>query len=563
MKKIVSKPTLIVLSLLSLINFIFFIFYIISVYKKGNITANPDEVDSVFRSISKSPLLITGISISLFIYALSMLHSYMGYKMGKFERKMFSISSLFGGIGIHLFFIKKRVKDKESKKRIYMKKASLVTSILSISALIIIQPILLFYYVFSNSLESEYSFQKISFSTIQGNENLIEIFSDGLDRKNNKDNFVNDAHFKDFVYFDKFMQGGPLTDISLPITWGGFAKYNLLANKIKLHNQHDKDYESEAYSKYFYESLVNEHFKNDKTYFNKTTLINPVNVSRSKSYATSTTGDVRELKKDGINGINWVTARESLKGSFGISKSSPDLISYKWLRSNKSSNINNSKKGARVMINDMFTHRPYLIGKEGSSLRIHQDDSYSNKAVPVNIAKTIDFLKRQKDSHGNSVYDNSMIVIYGDHHSHSNHVVNPNDASDNEFGESRSMLFVKYPRSVQQQIKIINDKLIYSGQLNAIIEDYFKSNRSLGSKYQYDNSLITSASNNERFSPDREIPSIFRSKYFKYKFLPNTPSDVGNYSKYKLNKIGTVEFGDSLVKMKNALANINLMKGLE
>ncbi|MCK5867152.1 MAG: hypothetical protein KAG14_02010, partial [Mycoplasmataceae bacterium] len=170
--------------------------------------------NTVFSSISNSPYLIALITSSLFIYLLSMSHSYIGYKMGIFDRKMVSISSFFGGAGIHLFFLKK----KKTKNKSLWKSIVLISTV---AVVFVAQTSLLAVYAFSNSLESVYEFEKISYSTVAGKENLIEIFSDGLDRKNNKERFINNKNFKDFVYFDKFMQAGPLTDISVPMTWGG------------------------------------------------------------------------------------------------------------------------------------------------------------------------------------------------------------------------------------------------------------------------------------------------------------------------------------------------------
>ncbi|MCK5867153.1 MAG: hypothetical protein KAG14_02015 [Mycoplasmataceae bacterium] len=297
-------------------------------------------------------------------------------------------------------------------------------------------------------------------------------------------------------------------------------------------------------------------------HFNKTTVVNPITLSKAGGYSASATGDAAELKKDGINAVNWPTARESLVGNFGITKLAPDLIAYKWLRSDKSSIIDNSKKGARVLMEDMITHRPYLVGEAGGSLEIHHDEKYANKSIVDNVSKTIEFLKKMKDSSGNSVYDNSMIVVYGDHHSHSNHITNPDNPNDKNFGESRSMLFVKYPHTTTPKINIVENKVIYSGQINSIISDYFQKTTQQRIGFNYSKSLINSSMNADRFSPDREIPSIYRKKYFIYKYKPENISDKGNYSKYKLFKIKTYEFGESDDKIKTAFDAITKMKGL-
>ena len=148
-----------------------------------------------------------------------------------------------------------------------------------------------------------------------------------------------------------------------------------------------------------------------------------------------------------------------------------------------------------------------------------------------------------KGSNGVSVYDNSLIVVYGDHADHSRRTSKPGDALSEEVIANRSNLIIKYPKSLKhsstkQKMTIIDDRAIYAPHLNQII------NHALNTEDGVD--FIKT---NHNFNPDRNFltfmgpePYAFTSKFVGDKEFINPSNSKLNAIKKGSLKLGWFEW---------------------
>lgn len=377
-------------------------------------------------------------------------------------------SLIMGGLGIHLIILLILFVKEISNKKI---KLNVNKKILSISLIGTTMSLTVIPYVFimaKGSADDPVEGEKIKISLDQNNPNLLEIFSDGFDWSMQQDAMEKDSDFKDFNFFNKFMTAGTNTHKSLPVLWGGFKDYNLFS-LMDSSNTDSNEIQKKIYGHYFMEAGVN-HLHKDEKYFNQRTIANPTQMSDKPDYGTVNSGTPKAIKQldPSLNLTNWSGARDANAGKWGISNSSPDKNSYDWIQNNIEINNDTNSKGARILTSDLITHRSFLLNSknEFSLSNFSMEDQLKN--LRTNFKNLINKLK-SISKNGISAYDNTMIVIYGDHSNH--------EKEGETLRHSESLLMIKYPNLTHQSLNIMNNTFIHSSQLNGIINDYFENRK--------------------------------------------------------------------------------------
>lgn len=316
----------------------------------------------------------------------------------------------------------------------------------------------------SKNTDEPSTVQSIKLSTKQGSENLIEIFTDGYDF-NMENELMPDPSYKDFKMFKHAYTSGYFTVVGKITALGGLKEFN----PYKL-LQRNNNYYDNAYLNTFCTNeatnAMSKHLNVERSYFDQVTVMNGYdNFSEGSKLAVKYYGDteVAKNKFPGIDYVNWSGARDENTGEWGISNMHPDKPAFE-LAPKK---IKISDKPGRLMLQTDITHEPHVGDENGNGTF----KSNLNNIVITNhnmIGKFFDSLKNIKDDLGRSVYDNSLIVVWGDH-GNGERVEKTIDTF------AHTNLIIKFPDQVQNTIDVVDDKLFYIPQLNNIIDQYFSS----------------------------------------------------------------------------------------
>lgn len=305
------------------------------------------------------------------------------------------ITVFLGGLGIHLiasliYLIPLRKKDKKSKvsKRIWLTTgATLGVTAAVVPCAMMIGP---------KSFNDASIGKPIQMSFNKDNPNLIEVFTDGFDLHNadNAKMFTENPEYKDFTYINHFMSAGHPTHLSMPMVYGSFEKNNPFA-LLKEYNTDFNGYMDKVYSEGYIQSGV-EHFANSDSSFSSNNLINPINFSDRISYGSDVAGVPEALKKaiPGLQVTNWSGVRDANVGSWGITTKSPDSNSYDWLKDNMVAS--SQTKGARVLIQDLFTHRPFMNDANDRLTLFNFSLTEQQKLLNTKLTELVDALKMLK-----------------------------------------------------------------------------------------------------------------------------------------------------------------------
>lgn len=465
--------TITFLSLLSLIPFGFFFNYAKELNElQNNSDLLPGQAAKVLsRTIALPELYVPFIFGVIFWVTNGGLSAY-GLAHKQIKTPFAFLALILGGLGIHIIAVLFKMIP---WKGFIFKRLKIVASstLIALNSTVVLAPFMIA--MSMNSPEAPFVAPKMKFSLNKDNPNLIEIFTDGFDLKHfDSSDYVNDDNFKEFTWFKNFSTPGHPTHLSLSMILNDFKETNPF-KEMYANSANPNRYLDYQYGKAILENGV-KHFDYLKNDFNARTLINPVGFSNSEKYGYSLSSTPEAiLKKDPtLKVTNWVGARDDNAGSFGFENFPPDVQSYRWFTKN-SIISQQGEKGARVYISDMITHRPFMVNdkQEFTVWDIKRDDVA--KTLHKSITDVITTLKNLKDSSGFSAYDNSLIMVYGDHASH--------DFTDFQVdsGDSRpteSSFIVKYPQQssdTQNKMQIIEDKFIWAPQINGMIQDYFGS----------------------------------------------------------------------------------------
>ena len=443
-----------------------------------------EEVDKILNRTISSPEAAWPIFIFI---ALFLINSIIGIilimKIKKY--KVYAVSLFFfGGLGIANIFFLISYLTRSKKININIRVPKIVgASILATVPFFALIP--LFMSISSSAVDKPTSVKEVVYSTNKKAPNLIEIFTDGFDYKAMEPLFSKDEGYKDFYSFPKFVTSGFLTNMSEPFINGG-EEYTLWKYRSKHVGMSNNKAYADTYSKFFIPSLK-KHMDYAGKNFSRNYFINPINLSISDNYTTQISGQPREIEKriNNLKVVNWAQTKNDNAGKFGVSNLSVGAQAYEWAGNHIKAD-SSANKGTRIYINDLMTHGPISTVKGGKYSLGPNEDFYKNTKNA--ITRYMDKLKAMKDKNG-SVFDNSTIIIYGDHANHSRRTSKKDDKSGTEVLANRSYLMIKYAWDKNTLTNTMRDKsnrAIYAPYLNKIIDSAF--NSKLGIKFLDDNS---------------------------------------------------------------------------
>lgn len=497
--------TITVLSLLSLIPLAFFYKYASELNELQQIVKlTPGQAAKVLQRTLALPELYIPFIFGLFFWIANATLTSFALARGHIH-PLYAIPTLaLGGLGTHfaiaiiLSLPWNKIIEKLSKFMNWINVANFL-AVVGVGAAVLAIP---FYQAMSYpAFEVPFIGKKMKFSLDKDHPNLVEVFTDGFDIQHyDPKEYTEDDNFKEFTWFKHFATPGYPTHLSVPMIFGDFEKWNPFEIMYDTKETPD-DYQSHIYADGILKSGV-EHINYAQNEFSSRTLINPVGFSDSSFYGPSVSSVPKAILKEDptLNVTNWVGARDANNGSFGVGDYPPDIQGYHWLQNNLLP-ASQGEKGARVYISDMITHRPFVVddNQHFTLWDIKREDTA--KSLHDALSDTINALKNIKDNSGFSAYDNSLIVVWGDHASH--------DYMDYQLGESasrasESSMIIKFPEQAsdtktQKFMNVIDDKFIWGPQINSIISEYFSASATQKNDSQYFNNYFNHNTKPQKF----------------------------------------------------------------
>lgn len=462
--------SILIFSLLSIIPFVFLISNILKVLNLLTaLEVDLKEAQKIFSKTWLDPTIFYPFLIGLFIWISSSVISAL-FLTKKHIRPIYAFATLiFGGIGLHLVIWLLLNYFEIKKWQFNIQKIFIANTTLIMSAIL---PIGLFISALAyQGMEKPTKIVPINFSLNQKSPNLIEIFTDGFDQ-GNLVKIAENEEFQDFTWFKHFQTTGSVTHLSVPTIYGDFSEYNPFAIMQNNNFKTELEYKDFVYGQGWLETGV-KHMQEQKDFFSQRSIVNPTTFSNRSDFFASNSGTPEAISTldSSINVVNWTASRNDLANNWGITPFSPDSNGYQWVGQKSQYQ---SEKGARVFLLDLITHRPFLTNPNGQ---------FNPWNFPTNIQ--LDSLQGQLDTlfsqlkemkiNNQSVYDNSLIIVYGDHSNHEQELINP-ESKNHNLSHMQSALMIKYPHQKQEKINIVSDRYVYSPQINTIINDYFESN---------------------------------------------------------------------------------------
>lgn len=508
--------TITLLSLLSLIPLAFFYKYANEINELQQVTKlTPGQAERVLSRTLTLPELYIPFTFGILFWVSNAIITSFALARG-YIRPTYAIPTLaLGGLGFHLVIAILLVLpwNKIIEKFKWMAKWLNITNLLAIVGIGGIAIVLPFSNAMSKtSFETPYIAPAVKFSLDKNHPNLVEVFTDGFDLSHyDSSDYEKDSNFKEFTWFKHFATAGHPTHLSLSMIFDDFKESNPFAT------QYEKNVPSDQYLDYQYgEGMLKTgvaHMNLNKNEFSSRTLINPVGFSDSPYYGASVSSTPEAILKEDptLNVTNWVGARDSNGGYFGIENYPPDIQGYRWLEKNsKAASV--GEKGARVYISDMITHRPFVVDdKQNFALwDIKREDTA--KTLHSALTDIINALKNIKDNSGFNAYDNSLFMVYGDHASHD--FMTYYETGENSSRTTESSFIVKFPKqssdtSSQKSMNVVDDKFVWAPQINGIINDYFSASSAQKNDSKWFNNYFYHNSQSSKFN---NVPRpIFRS----------------------------------------------------
>lgn len=316
--------------------------------------------------------------------------------------------------------------------------------------------------VFSSDNSDEPSIiNNFRLSTKKGSENLIEIFTDGYDFFN-EEKLMPDPSYNDFKMFKYAYTAGHFTVVGKVTALGGLKDFNI----YKL-QQRNPNYWDNTYGSIFHTSegtnVMNKHLNVDRSYFGQVSVLNGYDNFSEGTHYIKYYGDTNVVKSKfpGIDYVNWSGARDANTGNWGISNQHPDKAAFELVPKR----IKLVDEPGRIFLQTNIAHEPIISDNQGNGTQKSSPEKIASANHNM-IGHFLDSLKSVQDTNGRSVYDNSMIVIWGDHAS----TLRSENTIDNM---AHSNVVLKFPDQKQSKLDIVTDKLFYMPQLNNLIDTYF------------------------------------------------------------------------------------------
>lgn len=456
--------------------------------------ADPDFVDSILSYSVTTPSFIVPLIFFaiMFIYQYIMAAWFIVKGKTKQEKRFGYFTLVIGGLVLSPLYLlwvyfKKEAKEVKEKKVATWKVATalVVTPVVAVAPII---PLATW-----QGLDKPTTVKNVKFSTVQGSENIIEIFTDGFDPNFVGDLIKDDSKFGDFTVFNKYVVAGAETGYSFPLIMSGL--------KENIFNQYDAGSSSSSMTAIYadvFGRTIAEHLTNLKTTVDAKNpyLINPAGVMENGSYMSSISGDPKQVEKSmnnlidkdsslagtKIQTVNWGQAKQDVAGSFGIAPYGTDQMFYEWMHK-KSVVDNNAHIGTRLFMQEFLTHSPRITGTEGQlTFKTGHENGKditierSVQALMYDLHRLIDDLKNMKDASGRSVYDNSLIMVYGDHANHSTPLPHPGNDIDAQKFHSLAMMKLpsskKYDEETHPTKPTPSDEPLYAPLINKMISNW-------------------------------------------------------------------------------------------
>ncbi len=467
-----EKMIISLFSILSLFPFAFFLKVTILQIQSTKFSGiTPEQLDAILNKTLLSWDVLIPFLVGLIAWVGNTSISLFYYSKGKITLSFTLLSLALGGLSLHLFYLLfVYIKNKLYKSKAKSFKSPTYKHLTLITMLLCFTTPLVANILNKNNPNAAVVGHKIKLSLDPQKPNLIEIFSDGFFRRAHTESIQKEKTLKDFTIFDKYIADSSSTYSTVTTIWGDLDKYN----KIRLfHERKDKNipYVDLVQKIYFWETFqdhMNKETDPHGTYKDNINIINPINIANQVGYNTATAGDARMIKTThpNWNVTNWAGARDSI--GLGINDRSPDGMSYHWLNQNM---VPGKNKPARIYISDLITHPPIMNNKEGkfnSGAGTRQEQWMLVRQKLIELVKTLKSIE-DPATHINA-YDNTMIIMYGDHKDHT--FVTQKTGLNGRAEYFESLMVAKYPNQHHPNKAVVSDRVVYSPQVSAIIKDF-------------------------------------------------------------------------------------------
>lgn len=568
------KWSAITLSILSIIPLTFVYIYFKDIMKlEDHRKVTPEEVDEILsRTITSAKFLVPAIFLFAIVIAQGVLAAFILKKSKSNWLKAFAITNvIFGGMGIsNIFVIIDLFVKRKLKKSLFFKTLTF-GGVTVATGLPLIATAMWFT---TNSPDKPTSVKSVILSTTRGKENVIEIFTDGFDPIKAKPLFEQDSTFNDFIAMDRMVTGGYLTESSYPQMMGGFERNPFeLRSEFESNNykipglEQRKDYDAYLHDN-FLETVLNRLGSDN---ISRGYIANPDDLGYFPSYFQHVSGspkkvidrnndlikakaDSKALDSTPVNNlevVNWGQARDETTSGV-INNNQNNAAVYKWVSSHIQSS-NKEATGSRIFMQDSLTHSPRTTDENAqlSFARVEETGGSSYDVAYKGMHTAIhNFIEELKNKNPEA-FDNSLIVIYGDHSDHANVTPEPQDDSRG-YEKAHSQVLIKYPHTKttpRSKDFLTDDKTPFFGpNLKNVISDYFNNKVAYDGKSSSEqqvvmSNLIKAHSKNEFMVVDGDMDQMNASfvKWddqneklvaSKHDFLENK-SNWTNYAQWK------------------------------
>ena len=443
--------------------------------------AQSNTTSSVLQNISNGLFIKSNmIYFILIIFTLTSqaVVSYIHFTKAINKRhKVFAgLSIIGGGMGLHLLFLLLFIPiktKKEYKKKNIFKGASIIGSI-------VVLPLPLMFLAMDFKDNDVDPNETLHMSSDKSAVNLVEIYTDAFDKEFAEKMFAdNKDYYKDFDMFNNFLTSGQGTDKSMITIHQGF---NNTPFHIRARNKNGSypfgDYLNQVYTEETTKAYA-KHMEVEDKEFQDIYTGGYTNFANTGEYAANATGNKAFVKKYNKKdrGMNWISAKRWETKGWGITSKAPDTLIKDATMANIE--VNNNSLGGHLYLQNLIVHGPLITTKDGKISYKTTSPQTSYLALNIYIKSVIDSLKKK------GVYDNTMIMIYGDHASHQRESWTVEKLGKFQSKKTSSFLAIKYPGANLQKYKEHKDKIVYAPYLNLIIKNYFH-RRSVGASTRLD-----------------------------------------------------------------------------
>ena len=453
---------------------------------------DPDDMDKILSYSINTPIFLIAVIIFFIFFILQIIIAVYLISKGttKFEKRFGKLTFIFGGLGITSIYALIHKLRKTESKPVVVKSSNKTLKI----GVMIATPLLLAGAIVPFAMYKGYDkathMKNVEYSTVTSKQNLIEVFTDGFDPEQMLSYLTTGEESKfleDFNVFSKYVAPGGETGYSIPSILDGM-KSNTFDTKIKNKNATIATLTGG----------LTDHFLNHMNVIEKTVdqskakkltgdnryLLNMDGLADGSTYMKSHSGDAsfihgRDMishSKNQLNLLNWAQAKEDTANDFGFTSSAPQSIYYDWAATHSEVATGSNIKPAHLFLREGITHSARVTDSDGTvSFKTGGTASIDAAVAGLKhgINKFLQNLKDLKGSNGISVYNNSMIIFYGDHANH--HVPMPHPGNKNEPKKYHSLAMIKYPNTAttKHPSSVVNTHPFYGAYMNEVIAHWY------------------------------------------------------------------------------------------